>query len=254
MVVEVAPGVHRLGNEIVNFYLVEAEGGMTLVDAGLPGFYGQLEAWLRDRGRRVADIDAVVLTHGHSDHVGIGEKVRAEGVPVHVHEADADMVRDRKEQPREGSMRPYFRHAATWKLLVAGVRAGGARTPKIPVLTTFGGEDVVLDVPGHPRAIHTPGHANGHVALAFDGALLVGDALCTWNPLTGRPGPQLMSRAFSVSSAQALDSLSRIEDVDAGVMLPGHGDPWTGGVAARLLVRARPGRRSVHCPGVTPAG
>jgi glyoxylase-like metal-dependent hydrolase (beta-lactamase superfamily II) len=231
VVVEVAPGVHRLGNPLVNFYLVEADGGMTLVDAGLPGFYDQLEAFLRDRGRRVAEIDALVLTHGHSDHVGIAEKVHREGVPVHVHEGDAQLVRTGDQQPRERSMLPYLRHRATWRLLATAARAGGVKTTKVPAATAFSGSDVTLDVPGRPRAIHTPGHSNGHVVLAFGPALLCGDALCTWNPLTGRPGPQIMPGAFAVSSEQAMDSLTRIEDVAAGVVLPGHGDPWMGGVA-----------------------
>ena len=84
MPTEVAPGVHRLGNEMVNYYLVEADGGLTLIDAGLPAFYGQLEEFLRGRGRRVSDIDALLLTHPHGDHVGIAEKVRQAGVPVSV--------------------------------------------------------------------------------------------------------------------------------------------------------------------------
>lgn len=238
MAVEVAPGVHRLGNALVNFYLVEADGGLTLVDAGLPGFHGQLEAFLRERGRRVAELDAVVLTHGHSDHVGIAEKVRQEGVPVLVHEGDAEMVRTGSRQPREGGTVHYLRYRAMWNLLFTGARAGGLRTTKVASLTTFSGEDVTLDVPGRPRAIHTPGHSNGHVVLVFESALLVGDALCTRNPLTGRPGPQIMSRAFSVSSAQAMASLERLEGIDAGVLAPGHGDPWTGGVAA-AVARAR---------------
>jgi glyoxylase-like metal-dependent hydrolase (beta-lactamase superfamily II) len=98
----------------------------------------------------------------------------------------------------------------------------------------------VLDVPGRPLVIHTPGHSHGHVVfvLADRGVLFAGDALCTWNPLTGRPGPQLMPRAFASSESQAAESLARIEGVDAGVVLPGHGDPWVDGVGS-LVARAR---------------
>src|SRR5262245_19062099 len=75
MATEVAPGVHRLGNSMVNYYVVEADGGLTLVDAGLPAFYRELEEFLRGRGKTVSDIDALLLTHAHGDHVGIAEKV-----------------------------------------------------------------------------------------------------------------------------------------------------------------------------------
>jgi hypothetical protein len=47
-----------------------------------------------------------------------------------------------------------------------------------------------------------------------------------------------MPRAFSFSNDQALESLGRIEGTDAGVLLVGHGDPWTAGVGA-AVARAR---------------
>jgi glyoxylase-like metal-dependent hydrolase (beta-lactamase superfamily II) len=234
MPTEVAPGIHRLGNEIVNFYVVESEDGVTVVDAGLPGFRSQLDELLA--GRRV---DAVVLTHGHIDHVGVAEGLRRDGARVYVHAADAAMARDGVEQKTEGNIGSYLRYGATWKLLGMAVRSGGIRRPKIAEVVEFG-DGEVLDVPGHPLVVHTPGHSNGHVVfhLADRGALMAGDALCTWNPLTGRPGPQPMPRAFASSVAQAADSLERIEGLDAGVVLPGHGDPWTDGVGA-LVARAR---------------
>ena len=64
---EVAPGIHRLGNELINYYVVEADVGLLLVDAGLSGFYDQLVDFLRSRRRTVADLDAVLLTHAHPD-------------------------------------------------------------------------------------------------------------------------------------------------------------------------------------------
>jgi glyoxylase-like metal-dependent hydrolase (beta-lactamase superfamily II) len=239
MATEVAPGIHRLGNELVNFYVVEDGARLALVDAGLPGFRRQLEAFLAERGRTLRDVAAVLLTHAHGDHVGVAEAVRAAGATVYVHEADAEMARTAKPQEREGRLLPYLRHRATWRLLAGGIRAGAARTPKIASVTTFGEGDE-LDVPGGPRIVHTPGHSHGHVVFHYPdrGALLAGDAIVTWNPLTGRDGPQIMPSAFNVSSAQATASLARLEPLEAGILLVGHGDPWTGGVAA-AVARAR---------------
>ena len=167
-----------------NFYLVEdGDGGLTLVDAGLPAFRSQVDELLA--GRRV---DAVVLTHGHTDHVGVAEGLREDGAKVWIHAADAAMARDGVEQKTEGNLGSYLRYGATWKLLGIALRSGGIKRPKIAEVTEF--EDgETLEVPGHPLVIHTPGHSNGHVAflLGDRGVLMAGDALCTWNPLDGAP-------------------------------------------------------------------
>jgi glyoxylase-like metal-dependent hydrolase (beta-lactamase superfamily II) len=238
---QIAEGVHRLGDDLVNLYLVEDGGRLTLVDAGLPAHRSQLESYLPTIGRTLADVEAVILTHAHIDHVGIADGVRRDaGAPVYVHEADANLARTGKNHKRDGSLLPYLRHPATWKLLSMMVRSGGARPTKIAEVQTFGSEAGTLDVPGSPRVIPTPGHSPGHVAfhLPERGVLFVGDALCTYNPLTGRRGPQVMPKAFALSSAQELEALSALEPLEASLLLPGHGDPWTDGPAA-AVARAR---------------
>lgn len=239
MATEVAPGIHRLGNELVNFYVVEDGARLLVVDAGLRGFLGQLEAFVAARGRTPAAVEAVLLTHAHADHVGIAEPLRAAGATVHVHERDAEMARTASYPKRERSLAPYLRHRSTWALLASALRNGAARSVKIAQVTPFG-DDAALDLPGRPRVVPTPGHSDGHVAIHFPdrGALIAGDALCTRNPLTGRRGPQLMPGAFSVSSERAMASLAAIEPLDAGVLLVGHGDPWVGGIAP-AVARAR---------------
>ncbi len=231
-----AAGVVRLGSWIVNFYAVEDGGHWTVFDAGVPGFWPQLE----QRGIRPDAVEAVVLTHAHADHVGLANRLREHGARVLVHEDDRQLATTAKAFGKtEKSMLPYLRHPMAWRLLTHLARNGGAKPQKIVEVETFrDGDD--LDVPGRPRAIHTPGHTTGHAAfhLVEQRTLIAGDLLCTLNPLTGKRGPQPMPSAFNVSTPQILDSLTKIEGLDAQSVFVGHGEPWTDG-AGSAAERAR---------------
>ena len=69
--------------------MLEEDGRLTIVDTGVPSSWGSLAHVLPRIGRTMGDVEAVVLTHGHFDHLGFAERARREfGVPVYVHEAD----------------------------------------------------------------------------------------------------------------------------------------------------------------------
>jgi glyoxylase-like metal-dependent hydrolase (beta-lactamase superfamily II) len=226
---KIAPGIHRIGDQsMVNSYLLEDAGEMTIIDAGLSGYYRDIPGELAAMGRTVADVRALLLTHGHSDHIGFAERLRREQrVPVSVHEADAALARGEVPNPAKGfgptKLRPLL------GFLWFGTLHGGLRTPKLREVATFG-DGATLDVPGSPRVILTPGHTPGSAVLhvASLDVLFVGDALATYAVTTGARGPQVAP--FTADADQAVASLSRLEDVSAGLVLPGHGDPWTGGV------------------------
>ena len=239
---QLAEGLVQLGTRFVNWYLVADGDGVVVVDAGVPGYRPQLEPGLELLGCSLSDVRAVLLTHSDTDHTGVAGALHSEqNVPVYIHAAEQSLLRKPQRKKTDGSLLPHLRRASTWRLFAHFMRNGATRPPKIEGASTVA-DGETLELPGHPRVIHTPGHTVGHVAYHFQshGALMVGDALCTWNPLTDRTGPQLLPAAFNVSTPQALASLARIEQVEAGLLLPGHGEPWSEGVAA-AVERAREG-------------
>ena len=236
---EIASRIRRVGGDsIVNAYLVEEGGEITIVDAGAPGMWGTLPAELAAMGRSPADVRAIVLTHGHSDHIGFAERGRVErGRPVWVHEADAALARGEVGNPAKGSA---TRMGPMLGFLWWSLRHGLLRVRHLGEVATYG-DGATLDVPGAPRVLLVPGHTPGSAALHFAGhdAVMVGDALCTYAVTTGRAGPQVAP--FSADYEQARASLTRLDAVAARLVLPGHGDAFDGGASEAVrLAQAAP--------------
>jgi glyoxylase-like metal-dependent hydrolase (beta-lactamase superfamily II) len=231
-------GVHRLGDGTVNFYVLRDGADLTLVDTGLPAHYAQLTEFLTGIGRSVRDVRAVLLTHAHLDHVGLAERIRREAsATVWVHELDAPALatplRPASGARPEGRLSRYLlRRPAALAVPVHMARAGAFRTPAVAAASPLSGS-IVLDVPGNPRVIEVPGHTPGSVAfhLPAHGAVLTGDALVTRDSLAGRTGPTIVCAAFTHDTTQAMASLDSLAPLDAGLVLPGHGDPYEHGIS-----------------------
>jgi glyoxylase-like metal-dependent hydrolase (beta-lactamase superfamily II) len=93
MLETIAEGVHRIEDAHVNWYLVQDGRSLTVVDTGLPRSWSSLQDALRRLGHGLGDIEAVVLTHGHFDHMGFALRARKDlGVPVWAPEDDRHVV------------------------------------------------------------------------------------------------------------------------------------------------------------------
>jgi glyoxylase-like metal-dependent hydrolase (beta-lactamase superfamily II) len=225
---KLAPHLHRLGNDVVACYLIDTDEGITLIDAGLPGHWNDLQRELQSLGKTAGDIRGLVLTHGDSDHIGFAERLRSEhGVPVFVHAADAVRART-GEKPKT----PFgqMRIGPTIGFFGYSIRKNGMRVKYVQEVTEIADGDT-LDLPGSPVIVQMPGHSPGSVAVhvPLADAVCVGDALTTRHVLTGRTGPQ--PAPFTDDPAEALASLERIAGLQASWVLPGHGAPWHGSPA-----------------------
>ncbi|MEV0480287.1 MBL fold metallo-hydrolase [Streptomyces sp. NPDC050508] len=239
---QVAPGVHRLGDHVVNFYLIEDPDGLVLVDAGTPAHLPQLRTLLAGLDRSLGDVRAVLLTHGHADHTGLAHALQEAGADLWIHERDAVILRDgprsgmRHAKP-ERSMLPYLlRRPSALAVPLRMARDGAFTAPGVPGARVFDADRVLKEVPGAPRAVVLPGHTPGSAAYVFAdrGLLFTGDALVTADGFTDRTGPTLVSRCFTHDSRAALAALDRLDELTAEptarLLLPGHGEPFTGDV------------------------
>ncbi|HET6228762.1 MAG TPA: MBL fold metallo-hydrolase [Longimicrobiaceae bacterium] len=219
---------------IVNVFFYGREGvgdrGWVLIDAGLHGFTHAIEAAAEHRFGVGARPSAIVLTHGHFDHVGaLRELAEKWDAPVYVHELEAPYVTGRSSYPPPDPT----------------VGGGGMALlswtyPRGPIdlgvrVRTLSYDGSVPDMPGW-RWVHTPGHAPGHVSLFRDAdrTLVAGDAFVTTRQeslmaaLTQRPemhGPPMYYTPDWEDARASVRLLARLEPEIAAT---GHGVPMHG--------------------------
>ena len=229
---EVAHGIHHFSTSPFNWYVIEDAAGLTVVDAGFPGHYREFVSGIESIGFKIADIEAIILTHCHADHTGFAERLRREtDATVYVHKDDQVAVGRRYQLPWLGLLsnawRPFVAH-----LLLHAIANGILTTPRIKSSTAFEDGDI-LNVPGQPHVIHMPGHTPGEVAfyLPERQVLFSGDTLVTQNLMSGRATPpQVPVRSLNENTKQATKALRFLAELGDVTLLPGHGKPWHGDI------------------------
>src|SRR3954453_20525132 len=206
-------------------------GSWVLIDAGLPGSAGRImhaaEEWIGPWARPAA----VVLTHGHFDHVGaLSELVRHWDVTVYAHRLELPYLTGRLSyHPPD----PYFvggALAAMSRVYPQGPIDLGTRVQVLP------GDGLGPLMPGW-RWIHTPGHTPGHVSLFRDAdrTLIAGDTFVTTKQesmLAALLKPQAVHgppKYFTPDWDQAEASVRRLALLRPEVAATGHGVPMRGG-------------------------
>jgi glyoxylase-like metal-dependent hydrolase (beta-lactamase superfamily II) len=231
----------RLG--IVNVVFVGPPGagdrGWVLIDAGLPGTLGFIRQAAEERFGAGARPSAIVLTHGHFDHVGVLTDLAEEwDVPVYAHPLEAPYLDGRAAYPPGDPRVGGGLMAALARLYPRGPIDLGARLRLLP-------EDGRVPPLPDWHWIHTPGHSVGHVSLwrEEDGALIAGDAFVT----TGQESAYAVAvqRAemhgpptyFTVEWDKAKESVRNLAQLAPRVVVTGHGQPMQGPEMRQALLR-----------------
>lgn len=239
MGMEVAHDLYCHTIQIVNIILVgnPRTKDFVLVDAGMPNSADNIISIVEERFGKNSRPKAIILTHGHFDHVGaIIDLVKHWQIPVYAHELEMPFLTGQKSYPEpdptvEGGMvakmSPMFpNEPINLGDKVEALPSDGA----IPHLPDF-------------RWIHTPGHSPGHVSLFRDEdkALIVGDAFVTvkqdslYKVLTQEQEINGPPRYLTTDWKAAKESVIRLEALKPSVAITGHGLPMTGDLLSESL-------------------
>jgi hydroxyacylglutathione hydrolase len=212
---------------VMNVYLIEDEGGMTMFDAGIKG----MEKHLAQAAAPYGGIKRIVLGHGHADHRGSAALLAsAEGIEVFCHESE---VAD-----AEGDGGLHYFHIETLSfpparfLMPKMLKSWDGGPVKISGSLNEGDSIAGFDV------VHLPGHAPGLIGLwrESDGVALVSDTFYTLDPQTGRKGaPRVPLGAFNLDTEMAKASIRKLSALDPKIAWPGHAGPMVKDVGDQLV-------------------
>lgn len=229
--IDVLPDLYNYTIQIVNIHLVgdPTTKDFVLVDAGMPGSADEIISVTEERFGPGSRPNAIILTHGHFDHVGaIIELVEHWDVPVYAHELELPYLTGQKSYPEPDStveggmvakMSPLFPNEP--------INLGTNVKP-------FPSDGTVPYMKGF-KWIHTPGHTPGHVSFfrENDRALIAGDAFVTvkqeylYKVLTQEQEISGPPRYLTTDWNAAKQSVTKLAELNPSVAVTGHGLPMS---------------------------
>lgn len=205
------------GGGLTNVYVVRGEK-TAVVDSGVLGTpTNDLAPALGSIGLSLSDVDVVLNTHGHMDHLGGNSELKDAGAEINLHRADAPRAHSNQlhvDTSREALKLLGLEHLApereAFLLRLLGREVGVDR-----VLEDGDTVDLGRDV--RLRVVHTPGHTPGSVCYWFEaaGLLITGDSI---QARGSRPGGMPVLEQPGTYP----DSLHKAEAIDAQALLMGH--------------------------------
>jgi glyoxylase-like metal-dependent hydrolase (beta-lactamase superfamily II) len=215
----------------VNVFAVSSpNGGWTLIDAGLYLSAGKIKHWAEGHFGKGTKPEAIILTHGHFDHVGALKDLLDDwNVPVYAHQDEFPFLTGHAKYPPPDPSAGGGLMAVMSPLYPrTSVDVSGRVLPLPP-------DNSVPTLPGW-EYIHTPGHAPGHISLfrPEDRTLIVGDAFCTTKQesflAVAKQRPELHGPPsyYTPDWDAARRSVEKLAALRPSAIAPGHGLPMCG--------------------------
>jgi glyoxylase-like metal-dependent hydrolase (beta-lactamase superfamily II) len=200
-------------------YVLKADG-VVAVDAGAPNKVKGFLAGLERNSIRPEDVDLIVLTHGHWDHIGSARDIQtATGAKLAMHESEIAWFKQSGTPLSQGTTRWGRAFYAIHKVFMPLIAVPSAKVEV--VLGNDGMSLLEFGVPG--RILYTPGHSAGSVSVLLDGGeAFVGDLAMNKFPLRLSPGLPI----FADDPSAVFASWEMLLAAGAREIYPAHGKPF----------------------------
>jgi glyoxylase-like metal-dependent hydrolase (beta-lactamase superfamily II) len=209
-------------------YVLKASG-VIVVDAGQPRKGRDFLAGLSRAGISPEEIQLILLTHAHWDHMGSAAELKQiTAAPLAVHEQEVGWV-ERGDPPLPPGVTAWGRVLmAVHRLIMPLIRIPPAKVDRALADELFPLAD--FGIPG--VAVPTPGHSPGSVSVLLDsGEAFVGDLAMNRPPLCRSPGLPI----FADDPDEVVRSWHRLLDLGVKTVFPAHGRPFPVDVMKRIL-------------------
>ena len=210
-------------------YLIRDKGTI-MVDGGAPKKVKEFTKAIGKIGIKTHDIQLIILTHGHWDHIGSAKEIKElTGAKVALHHLEKEWL--------EKSLKPMPPGVTTWGHILSKMIKMFLAFVSIPASKV----DIVIEneglslkeygIPG--RVIYTPGHSFGSVSILLEtGEAFVGDMAMNMFPLRFSPGLPI----FAEDPVKLNESWKSLLDQGAKMIYPSHGDPFPADIIRNAIL------------------